>query len=55
MVVIDFCSRKSSFVYKATACPTKSTVLGSNPNFLITSLNLPLGSHPSCVFGLFTS
>ena len=34
-VVIAFSSGKLSLVYKATACPMKSTVLGSNENFII--------------------
>ena len=33
-VLIAFSSRKLSLVYKATACPMKSTVLGSNENLL---------------------
>ena len=45
--------KKLSLVNNATAWPTKSTVLGSNSNFLTTAANgILVKSKPSYVLGL---
>ena len=41
-------AKKLSLVNNATACPTKSTVFGSNSNFLTTAANgILVKSNPS--------